>query len=151
MTTNAIDILPVPSCTPTLGERFCRSISRSHVPFSCCLTQCKIPSNMAFEIFLRPVIALPIILAVCYFVYAYVTAKSNLPDLPWVGVSDGQWFAKGRARIRNTFNFKAAVQCAYDDVSFTLFRVHQRLFLTRDSLSTRRRVSHALYQAPTAT
>src|ERR1700733_12943259 len=89
---------------------------------------------MAFEIFLRPVIALPIILAVCYFVYAYVTAKSNLPDLPWVGVSDDQWFAKGRARIRNTFKFKAAIQCAYDEVSFALFRVHQRIFLTRDSL-----------------
>jgi hypothetical protein len=76
---------------------------------------------MAFEIFLRPVIALPVILAVCYFVYAYVTAKSNLPDLPWVGLSDGQWFAKGRARIRNTFKFKAAIECAYDDVSFTPF------------------------------
>src|SRR5947199_4228029 len=89
---------------------------------------------MAFEIFLRPVIAVPVILAVCYFVYAYVTAESNLPDLPWVGASDGQWFAKGRARIRNTFKYKTAIQCAYDGVSCTLFRVHQRLFLTRDSL-----------------
>jgi hypothetical protein len=88
---------------------------------------------MAFEIFLRPVIALPVILAVCYFVYAYVTAKSNLPDLPWVGLSDGQWFAKGRARIRNTFKFKAAIECAYDDVSFSppFSELHQRLvFLT---------------------
>src|SRR5438270_11721500 len=89
---------------------------------------------MACEIFLKPVIALPVILALCYFVYAYVTAKSNLPDLPWVGASDGQWFAKGRARIRNTFKFKEAIQCAYDDVSSTLLRVHQRLFRTCDSL-----------------
>lgn len=89
---------------------------------------------MAFEIFLKPVIALPVILALCYFVYAYVTAKSNLPDLPWIGASDGQWFAKGRARIRNTFKYQAAIQCAYDNVSFALFRVHYRLFLTSNSL-----------------
>lgn len=88
---------------------------------------------MVFEIFLKPVIALPVILAVCYVIYSYVTAKSNLPDLPWVGVSDGQWFAKGRARIRNTFKFKAAIECAYDDVSFIPFS-ELLLFLTHDSL-----------------
>jgi hypothetical protein len=77
---------------------------------------------MAFEIFLKPVIALPVILALCYFVYTYVTAKSNLPDLPWIGASDGQWFAKGRARIGNTFKYQAAIQCAYDNVSFNPFQ-----------------------------
>src|ERR1700722_4046922 len=106
---------------------------------------------MAFEIFLKPVISLPVILALCYFVYTYVTAKSNLPDLTWVGSRDGQWFAKGRARIRNTFKYKAAIQCAYDNVSFTLFRVQLEALPNQQFLSTRRRVSRALYHASAST
>jgi hypothetical protein len=102
---------------------------------------------MAFEIFLKPVIALPVILALCYFVYAYVTAKSNLPDLPWVGASDGQWFAKGRARIGNTFKYQAAIQCAYDNVSFNPFQSALQALPNQQFLSTRRRVSRVSYQA----
>ena len=74
---------------------------------------------MAIEILLRPVIVLPIILVLCYFVYSYLTTKPNLPDLPWVGARRNQWFAKSRARFRTTFLYKAAIEEAYEEVDLS--------------------------------
>jgi hypothetical protein len=75
---------------------------------------------MALEILLTPIVVLPVVLVFCYFVYTYLTAKSNLPDLPWIGVGEGQWFAKTRARFRTTFQYKPAIEDAYENVSCTL-------------------------------
>jgi hypothetical protein len=106
---------------------------------------------MALEILSKPVIVLPLVFVACYFVYTYFTAKPNLPDLPWVGVTDGQWFAKTRARIWATFQYKAAIEEAYETVSCTLplHHVHGS-FLQSVSLSTPRRASRASSRASLA-
>jgi hypothetical protein len=75
---------------------------------------------MAFEILSKPILVLPLVLVACYSVYTYFTAKSDLPDLPWIGVAKGRWFAKNRARIWATFQYKAAIEEAYENVSCTL-------------------------------
>jgi hypothetical protein len=73
---------------------------------------------MALEILLTPVVVAPLVVVFCYFVYISLTAKSNLPDLPWIGVGEGQWFARTRARIRATFQYKPAIEDAYENVSY---------------------------------
>lgn len=78
---------------------------------------------MAFEVFFKPILVLPVVLLFCYFAYAHLTSKSNLPDLPWVGVGEGQWFAKISARLRTTFQYKKAIEYAYENVSCTLLWV----------------------------
>jgi hypothetical protein len=86
---------------------------------------------MVFEILWRPVIVLPLVFIACYFVYSYLTAKPDLPDLPWIGVANGQWFARIRARLWATFQYKAAIEEAYEKVSDTPFpRPCSRLLLT---------------------
>jgi hypothetical protein len=100
---------------------------------------------MATELLSKPVIVFPLVLVACYLVYAYLTAKSNLPDLPWIGVGQGQWFAKTRARIRTTFQYKAAIEDAYDNVSCTLARLRRPIFLTNVSFSTPKRAFRASY------
>lgn len=72
---------------------------------------------MTLELVLKPVVVVPFVLIACVFIYTSFTAKPRLPDLPWIGVGKGQWFAKARARIWATFHYKAAVEEAYEKVS----------------------------------
>src|SRR4051812_12290914 len=101
---------------------------------------------MAFEILLRQVIALPIIFFLCYFVYSYLTRKPNLPDLQWVAIRRNQWFVKIRARFPTTFLFKAAIEEAYEQVSFPCCWSSVSLLSDQHGVfSTPKKASHASF------
>jgi hypothetical protein len=106
---------------------------------------------MVFEILWRPVIVLPLVFITCYFIYSYLTAKPDLPDLPWIGVANGQWFARTRARLWATFQYKAAIEEAYENVSGTPSPDHVHgSSLPVFSFSTPRRGSRASSRASLA-
>ena len=74
---------------------------------------------MILDILLKPSIAIPIVLLLCYLVYSYLNRKSHLPDIPWVGYQSDQWFARTRCRLRQTDRLQAAAQEAYETVRIT--------------------------------
>lgn len=60
------------------------------------------------EIFQRPAVFTPAILAVAYILYRLFLQPSRVPDLPVLNVRKGEWFSYYRAMWRNTKDFKAA-------------------------------------------
>jgi len=70
------------------------------------------------ELLYRPSVAVSLVFLLIYAVYRWSSSKSDLPDLPWVGVRK-EWFAKFRCRWRTTINYREYQQFAYEKVSGT--------------------------------
>ncbi|KAM0186729.1 hypothetical protein ACHAPI_011580 [Fusarium lateritium] len=68
--------------------------------------------GLALNMASRPTIAAPLILLVSYIVYRLFLKPSGLPDLPIVGARKSDWFPIFQAKIRNTFDVKAALNSA---------------------------------------
>lgn len=75
---------------------------------------------LPIDVLLKPTIGIPIVLLASYVLYSIVFARSDLPDLPWIGEKKGHWFSKTRAKIAATINYRAAIKDAYENVGFSL-------------------------------
>ncbi|KAM0229976.1 hypothetical protein ACHAP5_011493 [Fusarium lateritium] len=69
-------------------------------------------TGLALNMASRPTIAAPLILLVSYIVYRLFFKPSGLPELPIVGARKSDWFPILQAKIRNTFDVKAALNSA---------------------------------------
>ncbi|KAH6989850.1 putative cytochrome P450 [Ilyonectria destructans] len=65
------------------------------------------------ETLLRPTLLAPTVLVLAYIIHQRFFKKSELPDLPIIGVRKGDWFPLLQAKWRNFLDFKAAVNEAY--------------------------------------
>lgn len=74
---------------------------------------------MAFDLLFKPVIAVPVLLIAIYITYSKLTAKSTLPDLPWIGVKN-QSFSKLRARLSSFKDFRAMLDYSNEEVCYAI-------------------------------
>ncbi|KAH8650437.1 cytochrome P450 [Ilyonectria robusta] len=65
------------------------------------------------ETLLRPAVLAPTVLVLAYIIRQRFFKKSELPELPIIGVRKGDWFPLLQAKWRNFLDFKAAVNEAY--------------------------------------
>ena len=72
---------------------------------------------MAFEILLKPTVIVPCVLFLFYVTYRAFTVKSEVSALPVINVEEGKWFARARATWKTTFQYRAAIDYAYEAVS----------------------------------
>jgi hypothetical protein len=60
------------------------------------------------ELLSRPSVAVSLIFLLICAAYRWSSSKSDLPDLPWVGIRK-EWFAKFRCRWRTTINYRESL------------------------------------------
>ena len=82
---------------------------------------------MAFEILLKPTVVVPCVLVFCYVAYRAFIVKPEVSALPVINVEEGKWFARARATWKTTFEYRAAIDYAYEAVSTGRFMSMQKL------------------------